>query len=192
MSAWYVMSSLGFYNIAPCQQQFQIGIPQFEKAVINLENGKKFTVLNSGVGVSRTDIYLQGMNLNKKSYNKLYLNDADIAGGGEFEVYTGRLPNKLFLQDLTGSNFKESPTTLIVPNPYIVAPSKIFNKPIRIEIKCTDTGAKIYYTLDGSAPTVNSTLYSLPVSILTSTTVKAIAVKDGKTSFVDVGIFTKK
>jgi hypothetical protein len=101
------------------------------------------------------------------------------------------LPNKLFLQDLTGPTSKIT-DNFIVPNPYIIAPSKIFNKPIRIEIKCTDTGAKIYYTLDGSAPIVNSTLYSSPISILTSTTVKAIAVKDGKTSFVDVGIFTKK
>ena len=30
MSAWYIMSSLGIYNIAPGQQQFQIGMPQFE------------------------------------------------------------------------------------------------------------------------------------------------------------------
>jgi len=188
MSAWYVMSSLGFYNIAPGQQQFQVGIPQFEKAVINLENGKKFTILNSGAGVSRANIYLQGMNLNKKSYNKLYLNYTDIADGGEFEVYTGRLPNKIFVEDL------EKPTSkitdnLIVPNPYIIAPSTTFKQPISIEIKCADANAKIYYTLDGSAPTVNSALYRSPVNVSTTTTVKAIAVKDGKTSFVDAGIF---
>ena len=53
MSAWYVVSSLGIYNIAPGQQQFQLGIPQFDKAVINLENGKKFTILNSGASINR-------------------------------------------------------------------------------------------------------------------------------------------
>jgi len=190
LSAWYVMSSLGFYNITPGQLQFQVGIPQFEKATINLENGKKFTVLNSGAGVSRANIYLQGLNLNKKSYNKLYLNYTDIAGGGEFEVFTGRLPNRLFVQDL------EKPTSkitdnLIVPNPYIIAPSKTFKQSLTIEIKCADVNARIYYTLDGSVPGVNSTLYSSPVSIQTTTTVKAIAVEDGKTSFVDVGTFTK-
>jgi putative alpha-1,2-mannosidase len=190
MSAWYVMSSLGIYNIAPGQQQFQIGTPQFDKAVINLENGKKFTILNPGASIIGGNIYLQGMNLNKKSYNKLYLNYEDIANGGEFEVFTGRLPNKLFVQDL------EKPTSkitenLIVPNPYIIAPSKTIKQPFNIEIKCADAAAKIYYTIDGSTPTVNSTLYNSPITISSNTTVKAIAVEGDKSSFVDVGTFTK-
>lgn len=190
MSAWYVISSLGIYNIAPGQQQFQIGMPQFDKAVINLENGKKFTILNPGAGISGGDIYLQGMNLNKKSYNKIYIDYADIANGGEFEVLTGSLPNKLFVQDL------EKPTSkitdnLIVPNPYILAPAKTFKQPFNIEIKCADTAAKIFYTLDGTIPTANSTLYTSPINISTNITVKAIAVEGEKTSFVDEGSFTK-
>ncbi|MDF2433940.1 MAG: hypothetical protein JWP44_3571 [Mucilaginibacter sp.] len=190
MSAWYVMSSLGIYNIAPGQQQFQIGIPQFDKAVINLENGKKFTILNPGMSVSISDIYLQGMNLNKKSYNKLYLDYSDIANGGEFEVFTGKLPNKIFIEGLEKPVSKIS-DNLIVPNPYILAPSKTFKQPMAIEIKCADANAKIYYTTNGSAPNANSTLYSIPLNISVNTTVKAIAVEDGKTSFVDEGTFTK-
>jgi putative alpha-1,2-mannosidase len=190
MSAWYVISSLGIYNIAPGQQQFQIGTPQFDKAIINLENGKKFTILNPGASISRGDIYLQGMSFNKKSYNKLYLNYDDIANGGEFEVFTGRLPNKIFVQEL------EKPTSkitdnLIIPNPYIIAPAKTFKKPFNIEIKCADVSAKIYYTLDGSVPTVSSTLYSAPINISSNTIIKAIAVEGDKTSFVDEGTFTK-
>jgi hypothetical protein len=190
MSAWYVISSLGIYNIAPGQQQFQVGTPQFDKAVINLENGKKFTILNPGASISKDNIYLQGMNLNKKSYNKIYLDYSDIANGGEFEVFTGKLPNKMFVQDL------EKPTSkitddLIVPDPYIIAPAKTFKQPFNIEIKCADTAAKIFYTLDGSAPTQNSTLYSSPINISTNTTVKAVAVENGKSSFIDEGAFIK-
>jgi putative alpha-1,2-mannosidase len=190
MSAWYVISSLGIYNIAPGQQQFQIGMPQFDKAVINLENGKKFTILNSGASINSGNIYMQGMNLNKKAYDKLYLNYDDIVNGGEFEVFTGRLPNKMFVQGL------EKPTSritdnLIVPDPYITAPAKTFKQPFNIEIKDADTTAKIYYTLDGSSPTVNSTLYSAPINISANTTVKAIAVEGDKTSFIDEGSFTK-
>src|ERR1700748_2066973 len=118
MSAWYIMSSLGIYNIAPGQQQFQVGVPQFSKAVINLENGKKFTILNSGTNVSRNNIYLQGMNLNKKAYNKIYLNFDDIANGGEFEVFTGKLPNKIFTQDLENTAFQIT-DELIFPTPSI-------------------------------------------------------------------------
>lgn len=190
MSAWYVISSLGIYNIAPGQQQFQIGTPQFGKAVIHLENGKKFTILNPGASISRGDIYLQGMNLNKKAYSKLYLDYTDIANGGEFEVFTGKLPNKLFVQELDKPTSKIT-DNLIVPNPYFVSPSKTFKQPIRIEIKDADSAAKIYYTLDGSAPTLNSTLYNSPITVSINTTVKAIAIDAGITSFVDAGTFTK-
>jgi putative alpha-1,2-mannosidase len=190
MSAWYVMSCLGMYNIAPGQQQFQIGIPQFEKIVVNLENGKKLNISNPGATVNRTNFYLQGLSLNKKSYNKLYLDYETIANGGDFEVFTGRLPNKLFVQDL------EKPTSkitdeLIVPNPYVVADAKTFKRPMSIDIKCADSLAKIYYTLDGSTPTVNSTPFNKRILISENTTVKAIAVNNGKSSFVNVATFTK-
>ncbi|MGZ3872144.1 MAG: GH92 family glycosyl hydrolase [Mucilaginibacter sp.] len=190
MSAWDVMSSLGIYNIAPGQQQFQIGMPQFDKAVINLENGKKFIISNPGASMSRGNIYLQGMGLNKASYNKLFLNYEDIANGGNFEVLTGKLPNSLFVQGLEkpASHITDS---LIVSDPYIIAPSKTFKKPISAEIKCSDKNAKIYYTIDGSTPTVNSTLYTKPIDISTNTTVKAIAIDNGKASFVAEGTFTR-
>jgi len=190
MSAWYVISSLGIYNTMPGQQQFQIGMPQFDKAVINLENGKKFTIINSGMGISRSDIYLQGMNLNKQAYNKIYIDYNTIMNGGEFEVFTGKLPNKMFEQGL------EKPTSaitdnLIISNPYILAPSKTFQKPFNAEIKCGEKDAKIYYTLDGSTPDANSTLYTSPISITNNITIKAIAIKNGKSSFVDEATFNK-
>lgn len=191
MSAWYVMSSLGFYNIAPGQNQFMVGIPQFQSIIISLENGKRFTVSNAGSTVARGNFYLQGMNLNGGVYNKLYLDYAAIENGGNFEVFTGKLANKLFMQDL------EKPKSaildeLIVPNPYIESGGvKTFKQAITIQIKCADSLAKVYYTLDGSTPTAASTQYNKPVQIMVNTTVKAIAVNNGKTSFVDEAKFTK-
>jgi putative alpha-1,2-mannosidase len=189
MSAWYVMSALGLYNIAPGQQQFQVGLPQFEKAIINLENGKKFTVLNAGVSVSLSNTYLQGMNLNKKPYSKLYIDYKEIADGGEFELFTGRLPNQLFLQEL------EKPTSvitdsLIVPNPAFISQSRTFKQPMSIAMNCADPLAKIYYTTDGSTPTNESNVYVNPITISNTTTFKAIAIKNGKKSFVNTGTFT--
>lgn len=190
MSAWYVMSCLGFYNIAPGQQQFQIGIPQFESIIISLENGKRFNVCNPGATVSRQNFYLQGLNLDKKSYNKRYLDYETIAQGGTFEVFTGRLPNKLFVQDL------EMPTStitdeLIIPKPYIVAGVKTFKQAISIAIKCADSLAKIFYTTDGSTPTASSALYNQKLLVSSNTTVKAVAISNGKSSFVDSATFTK-
>lgn len=190
MSAWYVMSCLGIYTIQPGQTQYMVGLPQFEKITINLENGKKFVITNSGTSVSSQDSYLQGMTLNKNTYNKLYIDDAVIEKGGEWDVFTGKLPNKLFVQDLEKPVSKIS-DSLIVSNPYFLGGTPTFKKPFELQIKCFEPDAKIYYTLDGSTPTSSSTLYAAPINISVTTTVNAIAVKNGKSSFVDHGTFNK-
>jgi putative alpha-1,2-mannosidase len=190
VSAWYVMSALGLYNISLGSAQYQVGLPQFEKAVINLENGKKFTILNAASSVERNNIYLQGMNLDKKSYNKMYVNYSDIAKGGDFEVFAGRLPNKIFMQEL------EKPTlaitdNLIVPNP-VIAQLQMLAPPAAVEIRSNDIEANtIHYTLDGSTPTINSAIYSRPIPLSAKMIIKAIAVKNGKQSMVAVASFGK-
>ena len=54
-----------------------------------------------------------------------------------------------------------------------------------------ESGASIYYTLDGSVPTAESTLYSAPITLTDTTTVKAIAIKDGVSSSVTSRTYTK-
>lgn len=188
MSAWYVMSALGIYNVAPGQQQYMIGLPQFDKAVVSLENGKKFTITNTAV--SQNNFYLQGMNLNKKPYNKLYLDYDDVNKGGEFEYFAGRLPNRLFVQDLERPTSKIS-DNLIVANPYFINGARTFKDKTTVEITSGNEGARLYYTLDGSTPTTGSTLFTAPITVTATTTIKAIAVKDGKSSMVNSGTFTK-
>ena len=52
-------------------------------------------------------------------------------------------------------------------------------------------GAEIHYTTDGSSPTAESTLYSEAFTLSDTTTVKAIAIKDGESSEVASKLFTK-
>ena len=55
-----------------------------------------------------------------------------------------------------------------------------------------EAGATIHYTLDGSTPTASTgTVYSGPVTLTETTTVKAIAVKDGVSSSVTSRVYTK-
>ena len=53
------------------------------------------------------------------------------------------------------------------------------------------SGAEIRYTTDGSQPTAQSTLYSGPLTLTETTTVKAIAIKDGQSSAVTSRTYTK-
>ena len=54
-----------------------------------------------------------------------------------------------------------------------------------------EAGATIHYTLDGSTPTAESTVYSTPITLSDTTTVKEIAVKDGVSSSVTSRVYTK-
>ena len=95
------------------------------------------------------------------------------------KVTTGKVPNKLYDKALIKPTSKIT-DDLIVANPYIITPSKTFKKPFDAIIKCGDKDAKIYYTIDGTIPTVNSKLYTTPIPVAKNTTIKAVAIKNGK------------
>ncbi|RYY36342.1 MAG: hypothetical protein EOP46_06810 [Sphingobacteriaceae bacterium] len=183
VSAWYVLSSLGLYTITPGQEEVQIGFPQFEKIIIKLPAAKTFTILNSGAAISLSNNYIQGMNLNKNGYNKLYLTYTDITKGGELEVFTGTMPNKLFMQDIEKNPLKVNGNP-IVPKPYI-------NIGVQTEIFSVEKGTTIYYTTDGSIPTNASKVYSKPFAVTAGTTVKAIAVLNGVASMYEEALLKK-
>ena len=78
--------------------------------------------------------------------------------------------------------------------PVIAAPTfsgeTQFTESTQVTMSGTD-GASIYYTVDGSTPTSESTLYSSPITLSETTTVKAIAIKDGVSSSVTERTYTK-
>lgn len=87
MSAWYIFSSLGFYPVAPGSDQYSTGSPAVNGAVINLDNGKTFTI--NVKNQSPKNVYVQKMVLNGKTLNSLFISHADIINGGEITFYMG-------------------------------------------------------------------------------------------------------
>ena len=86
-----------------------------------------------------------------------------------------------------GSTTPETET----PAPTITPASKTFSESFKATISCTDAAAKIYYTLDGKTPDATSKLYTTGVTIPeATTTLKAVAIKDGKASKVAEAVYT--
>lgn len=73
--------------------------------------------------------------------------------------------------------------------PQILAESSLFADPLEVSIEAEE-GCEIYYTVDGTVPTPQSPLYTDPFPVSTTTTVKAIAVRDGVTSSIATRTFT--
>ena len=71
------------------------------------------------------------------------------------------------------------PPTPVVATPTFTPEAGTYNEPQTVSIACATEGATIHYTLDGSEPTESSPVYSEPISIEETTTIKAIAMKEG-------------
>lgn len=84
MSAWYILSSLGFYQPAAGRPVYAIGRPFFPRATINLPNGKKFQVKVNNF--SKSNPYIKSMRLNGKELTEPFITHADIVAGGILEV----------------------------------------------------------------------------------------------------------
>ena len=80
MSAWYVFTSIGMYPMCPGSDEFILTAPEFDKTVINLANGKKFTIKVKG---DREDVYIDKITLNGKEIDRNYIKYHEIMDGGE-------------------------------------------------------------------------------------------------------------
>ncbi|MCP9612311.1 GH92 family glycosyl hydrolase [Coprobacter sp. LH1063] len=92
MSAFVVFSSLGFYPVTPGLPMYVIGSPRFEKAVVNLGNGKKFTIVCRNYAPENK--YIQSAKLNGKEWNKSWFSHKDLEQGGTLEFTMGKQANK--------------------------------------------------------------------------------------------------
>ncbi|AJW64596.1 Glycosyl hydrolase family 92 [Elizabethkingia miricola] len=92
MSAWYILSSLGFYPVAPGSEDYAIGSPAVSNAVLTLENGKNFEIeaIDQGSG----NVYVQKILLNGKEIKSFTLKHSDIMNGGKIVFYMSNKPKK--------------------------------------------------------------------------------------------------
>jgi predicted alpha-1,2-mannosidase len=86
MSAWYILSALGFYQVEPAGGRYYFGSPIMDEAFINTGNGKVFNI--TAKNNSADNKYIKSVTLNGMPYDKPYIDFKDIMAGGtlEFEM----------------------------------------------------------------------------------------------------------
>lgn len=91
MSAWYVLSAMGLYQVEPAGGKFCIGSPVVNEATINVGGGKTFTV--RATDNSAENIYVQRATLNGKPLTRSYIMFSDLKRGGVLELQMGPQPS---------------------------------------------------------------------------------------------------
>jgi predicted alpha-1,2-mannosidase len=105
MSAWYVMSALGFYSVDPVSGNYVLGTPLVDAATIALANNKKLVIkVERGTA---SDMYIQSITLNGKLHTRSWFSHEDIVNGAELIFKLGSEPNLKF-----GSHPKDLPPSL--------------------------------------------------------------------------------
>lgn len=170
MSAWYVMSAMGFYPVTPGSNQYIIGAPIFESVRIAFPDNAFFTIRSDKRSASTP--YIQELLVNRERWDSPYLPQHFIAPGSDMEFKMGSTPNKAF-----GSAQRvRAKSTVIWPDfvksPALEGPRAPFRGQAEVTIT-GEPGQRLYYTMREDGET---TAYEGPFPITASTVIRAVAV----------------
>ncbi len=175
MSAWYILSSLGFYPVCPGSSEFVVTTPQFPLAKVELANGNTLTIRANNPG---DNTYIKSLTLNGETIEQNFLTYDQIMQGGELVFELSAEPNLERGVAPTAAPYSQSEEP-IASIPYSIGGAGLFAESASVDMATTTPGAIIRYTTDGSEPTASSKEYSAPVVVNKTTTIKAKAFKDG-------------
>ncbi len=91
MSAWYILSAMGFYSVDPVSGNYIFGTPLFDRVTLELGHGKQLEIVAHRT--SPTDQYIQSVTFNGEPYTKSWFNHRDIANGARIVFQMGSKPN---------------------------------------------------------------------------------------------------
>ncbi len=181
MSAWYVLSSLGFYPVCPGKPEYDLGLPLFASAEIRMEGDKVFRIKASDGNANELTASVNGKVLKGKK-----LQHADITAGGTLLFTAGSEPEK------NQSNKEELRPISYLPAPLIHSASRVFSKKMELRFSSVVPGEQIFfYSTDGTEPTRQSKRYIQPFTIDSNCTIRARAYSKADSSTVTSAGFFK-
>lgn len=116
MSAWYVLSAMGFYPVCPGSNEYVIGFPLFDKVVLHQENGNTLTITKDS-----DKPYIQSVTLNGKPLTRSFITYDEIFAGGTLSFVMGDKPSASW-----GKGDRNMPVSRIEPKRTII-PVPVFS-----------------------------------------------------------------
>lgn len=175
MSAWYVFNAMGFYPVTSASNQYIIGTPLFERATINLEDGKIFEI--EAENISAKNKYIASATLNGKSLNRSFIYHSEIINGGKLVFKMTGKPSNWAIKDAEIPK-TEITENLIVPAPFIGKGDVAFKNETEISLGVASPKNEIFYSLNNS----DFKKYRTPFTISEETLLKTYSRKDAKRS----------
>ena len=185
MGSWYVMSAMGLFEMdggASTEPAYELSGPIFNKITIQLDpryyNGIELVI--EAKNSSSQNRYIQSVNFNGKPLDQFWIRHTELVKGGRLQIIMGPAPNKSWA--VNSAHPQTMDVDPIVATPVLIETDRMFLDERQVKIGCNTPDAEIRFTLDGTPPGRNSTLYRGPFRVNKSTTVKMIAYKGGQQS----------
>ena len=180
MSAWFVLSAMGFYPVNPASGFYDLGTPLFDEVKINLENGKSLLIKTKGKTAQGK--YVASTTLNGKPYTTYHLPHEALINGGQLEfVMSAKLQKQKAIsgKEIPVSQITERP---IVAVPYFEMPSHKFTEEMQVRLKTYEPNTEIYYMW--IQPNIRSRFvkYTKPFTIRESGELHVYAQRNGEKS----------
>ncbi len=173
MSAWYVLSAIGFYPVTPGDPHYEIGAPLFNTVRIHPGNGKVFTV--EAHNLTDDNYYVQQLSCTHASGNPFVLAHASILNGETLRFEMGPKANTALSVNSRTDAEASNKHPDFVTAPVLATTTPVFHTPATIHISENQENTVIYYTTNGAMPSTSSEVYKKPFTVDNTTTIRAMA-----------------
>jgi predicted alpha-1,2-mannosidase len=190
MSAWYVLSAMGFYEVTPGSGIYALGTPMFDEVKVHLENTKTFFI--KAQNRPSGNFYVNTVSLNGKLHPGTYIRHTDLTNGGELIFTMSNKPNYR-----RGVKEKDIPHSSIVDGKFVAVPyfdmsTNKFKQTLPVKMGTLDKQAAIYYKLDAKESQASAfTRYTKPFTINNTCKVSFYSENNGSKSAVVTQSFYK-
>lgn len=182
MSAWYVLSAMGFYPVTPGSDVYVLGTPLFDEVKLHLENGKTFTI--TAKNRTANNFYVSDVTLNGQPHPATFIRHSDLESGGTMVFDMAAVPNKtrgVKPEDRPSAGFSDEGFTAV---PFLEMATNKFKTSLPVILKTIDKDAAIYYRILNGKAGKNFTRYTKPFTVNNTTDIEFYAERHGRRSAV--------